>query len=446
MGETVRLATRGSMLALRQANTIRRVLERRNHTVEIRQVETTGDRLDDQLISQLGKTGAFVRALDEEVMAGTADLAVHSMKDVPTEMPEELVVAGVPDRAPAGDLLVRPAGAATEATGTDRRLPPGEANPVAALPTGARVGTSSLRRQAQLLAERPDLSVEPLRGNVDTRLQKLVAPGLQLAHERRLAAAGRLPGQGDDSEDAATEPSESDVEGAESGTERDDADAKGDGVEPVGADGLDAETFGDGSDTLDPDEAYDVDEDSFERSPSEWFEDLTELERSAMGRSVEPAYDAIVLAEAGLTRADLRDHPAVTVERLPRSTFVPAPGQGALAVTATAPAVIDAVRTALDHPPTRVTTTVERTVLATLGGGCVAPIGVHALLQGKRVSCRVRVSNRDGTTEVAETQELPVERHAAAAAEFAESLREQGAAELISQARRDQPDAAKRVD
>ncbi len=409
MSEPLRLATRGSTLALRQADAVRQALQRRNHTVTIQQVETTGDRLDDQLISQLGKTGAFVRAVDNAVLDGPADLAVHSMKDVPTEMPGELTVAGVPERAPAGDLLVRPAGAATEAVPTDRRMPPDEATPVDSLPMGARVGTSSLRRGAQLLAERPDLSIEPLRGNVDTRIQKLVAPGLQRAHERRLAAVDELPD------------------------------------EPDEAAGTNEAAGTDEADTANEADEFDVDEETFDQPPDAWFDQLTELERSAMERTVEPAYDAIVLAEAGLVRADLRDHPAVNVERLSRSTFVPAPGQGALAVTASDPAVIDAVAGAMDHPPTRVTTTVERTVLETLGGGCVAPIGVHALLQGKHVTCRVRVSDRTGEEEVVQTKELPVEQHTDAAVTFATTLREAGAAELIEAARREEPDAAKRA-
>ena len=400
MSDALRLATRGSALARRQAETVRRALQRRNHAVEVVTVETRGDKLDDRLITELGKTGAFVRAVDRRVMDGDCDLAVHSLKDVPTDVPAELVVAGVPERAPAGDLLVRPAGVAREADGRVRPIHEG-GNPVDALPTGATVGTSSLRRRAQLLAHRPDLSVEPLRGNVDTRIEKLVAPGLQRAHERRLAAAGELASMGDEEE------------------------------EEAGFAGADTDH---GSD------------EEFDRSPDEWFADLPELARSAIGRDVETAYDAIVLAEAGLSRADLCHHPTIAADRLPRETFVPAPGQGALAVTATDPDVVETIRSALDHPPTRITVTVERTVLGELGGGCVAPIGVHALLQGEYVSTRVRVSSREGDREVEATRDLPAERHAAAAREFAADLRERGAAELIEEARRDDPDAAKRVE
>src|SRR6056297_3567403 len=152
-GDTLRLATRGSDLALRQASTVRDSLASRRLTVELSEVETTGDQLTDELIHRLGKTGAFVRSLDEKVLAGELDAAVHSMKDMPTERPDRLVVAAVPERAAAEDVLVTPDGRSLDE-----------------LPDGATVGTSSLRRKAQLLAERDDLTVEPLRGNVDTRL------------------------------------------------------------------------------------------------------------------------------------------------------------------------------------------------------------------------------------------------------------------------------------
>jgi hydroxymethylbilane synthase len=366
----LRLATRGSDLALRQAASVRDALAERRHEVELVEVETRGDRLSDELIHRLGKTGAFVRALDERVLSGEADAAVHSMKDVPTEMPDELFVAGVPERAPPGDVLV------TRDGGSLRDLP-----------TGATVGTSSLRRTAQLLAARPDLDVQPLRGNVDTRLQKLLAPDLQREHERRVEA---------------------------------DRDEKGNAAE--------AEAEG-GTDDAD-----------YDRTPEEWFDDLAELERQALGRDVETEYDAIVLAEAGLRRTGLLDR--VEHERLPVSEFVPAAGQGALAVTAVAGEAADAVREAVDLPRTRVETTVERTILAELGAGCVAPIGIHAVLQGEYVHAVVRVLSRDGEETVEGTRDLPVERHAEAAVEFAADLRERGAADLIERARRETDEMA----
>ncbi len=351
MTETIRLATRGSDLALRQAQAVAQRLQNRRRDVELVEVSTTGDEVRDELIHRLGKTGAFVRSLDEKVIDGEVDAAVHSMKDMPTEFPEELVVAGVPERASPLDLLLTP----DEATLED-------------LPNGATVGTSSLRRKAQLLAERPDLDVQPLRGNVDTRVQKLLAPGLQAEHERRM--------------DAETEESDT----------------------------------------------------SYDRTAEEWFDDLTEFERQALGREVETRFDAIVLAEAGLERSDLLD--SVDHERLGAS-FVPAPGQGALAVTARDGEIAQTINHELDHPRTRVETTVERTILGTLGGGCVAPVGIHAVIQGEYVHAKVRVLSQDGTEEISATRDLPVETHPEAAREFAEGLAEEGAAELIERARRE---------
>ncbi|OYR49770.1 hydroxymethylbilane synthase [Halorubrum sp. Ea8] len=376
MTETLRLATRGSDLALRQAGTVRDALSSRRRDVELRRVETRGDQIPDELIHRLGKTGAFVRSLDEEVLGGDADLAVHSLKDVPTEGMDDMVVAGVPERAPSGDVLVHPDG-----VGIDD------------LPSGAVIGTGSLRRTAQLKAARPDLVVEPLRGNVDTRIEKLLAPGLQAEHERRLIASG---------EASAMTAEESGADDAEDGAE----DADGDDPE--------------------------IDEE-FDRTVEEWFDSLSDLERSAMERKVETEYDAVVLAEAGLRRSDLFHE--IPTTRLPREEFVPAAGQGAIAVTATDPDVIEDVRSAVDHPRTRVAVTVERTILGELNGGCVAPIGVSALVQGEHVHTRVRVLSTDGTEEVADTRDLPIRSHAKAAESFAADLAERGAADLIAAAR-----------
>jgi len=360
---SLRLATRGSDLALRQAATVQETLVDRRFEVELREVETRGDRITDELIHRLGRTGAFVRALDEEVLDGDADAAVHSMKDMPTDFPPDLVVAGVPERAAAADLLVTPDGA---------DLPD--------LPDGAVVGTSSLRRRAQLLAARPDLTVEPLRGNVDTRVEKLLAPGLQAEHERRLDAEA---GDGDESDD----------------------------------------------ETDDGDDAPD-----FDRSSTEWFDDLSEIERRALERDVDTEYDAVVLAEAGLRRSGLLHR--VGYERLDPTRFVPSPGQGAIAVTTRGDGdAAERVRDAVDHPRTRVETTVERTVLSELGGGCIAPIGVYATLQGPYVHVTARVLSGDGRREVRDTRDLPVDDHVDAAAAFAASLADRGAADLISEAR-----------
>ncbi|WP_049983130.1 hydroxymethylbilane synthase [Halorubrum sp. BV1] len=393
MTETLRLATRGSDLALEQAGTVRDALSSRRRDVEIRRVETRGDQIPDELIHRLGRTGAFVRAVDEAVLAGDADLAVHSLKDVPTEGMDDVVIAGVPERAPAGDVLVHPDGVGIED-----------------LPAGAVVGTGSLRRTAQLKAARPDVVVEPLRGNVDTRIEKLLAPRLQAEHERRLIASG----------EASALTTETGGDGA--------ADEGTPEADEPNWDALDDEA----GDEVDEADADDSDE-TFERTVEEWFDSLTELERSAMERKVETEYDAIVLAEAGLRRSELFHE--VKTTRLPREEFVPAAGQGAIAVTAADPDVIETVRSAIDHPRTRVAVTVERTILGELNGGCVAPIGVSALVQGEHVHTRVRVLSTDGTEEVADTRDLPIRSHAKAAESFAADLADRGAADLIAAAR-----------
>jgi len=364
-GDTVRIATRGSALARRQAAMIEAQLTRRRLSVELVEVETTGDQITDELIHRLGTTGAFVRSLDEKVLSGELDAAVHSMKDMPTEQPEELVIAGTPERGSAGDVLVTP---------DDRTL--------AELPEGATIGTSSLRRKAQLLAERPDLDIQPLRGNVDTRVQKLLAPPLQREHEARLDAAK--------------------------------------------ADGNEAEEH----------------ESEYDQTPEEWFDSLSELERQALGHEVETEYDAICLAEVGLERSSLLDR--VPHECLDPTTVVPAPAQGTIAVTALDGEFAERLHEVLDHPHTRIETTVERTILDDLGGGCVAPVGIHGRLQGEYVNTTVRVLAQDGSEQVRASRDIPVQRHAAAAREFARELAEQGAAELIEQARRDEPDEPKR--
>ncbi|WP_323674271.1 hydroxymethylbilane synthase [Halorubellus sp. PRR65] len=369
---TIRLATRGSDLARRQAATVAEALEDRRYEVELVEVSTEGDRVRDELIQDLGKTGAFVRSLDEQVLAGDVDAAVHSMKDMPTDSPDDLVVAGVPERAPPGDVLVTPDGSALDD-----------------LPDGATVGTSSLRRKAQLLSSRPDLDVVPLRGNVDTRVEKLLATSLQDEHERRTAAEAAERGDAGDVPD---------------GIELDDVD-------------LDAAAY------------------AFERTVEEWFDSLSEVRRRAMERDPDHELDAIVLAEAGLERIGLAHH--VETERLPLREFVPAAGQGALAVTSRDDDVGEAIHGVLDHARTRVETTAERSVLAGLNGGCIAPIGVYGVVQGAHVSVTAAVYDERGEETVVETRDLPVESHATAAREFAADLRERGAADLVAQARED---------
>ena len=151
----MRLGSRGSALARWQAHEIQRRLGERGHACTIEIVQTTGDRRTDVVLGAIGGKGLFTKEIEDGLLNGELDLAVHSLKDVPAELPEGLVLAAFPEREDARDALVAAPGM------TWMRLP-----------AGARVGTSSLRRQAQGLALRPDVNIVPLRGNVDTRLRR----------------------------------------------------------------------------------------------------------------------------------------------------------------------------------------------------------------------------------------------------------------------------------
>ncbi|HEX8374737.1 MAG TPA: hydroxymethylbilane synthase [Geminicoccaceae bacterium] len=156
----VRIASRGSELALWQTRAVEAAirLAAPGTGVEIRVIRTTGDHVQDLPLAKIGDKGLFTKELDAALLAGDADLAVHSLKDVPTRVPDGLEIVAVSRREDPRDVLL---------------LPPGRAGSLATLPPGARVGTSSLRRRAQLGALRPDLEVVDLRGNLNTRLAKL---------------------------------------------------------------------------------------------------------------------------------------------------------------------------------------------------------------------------------------------------------------------------------
>lgn len=172
MSERIIIGTRGSALARVQAVWVKDRLEARHPdlSVDLEIIRTQGDKILDVPLAQVGGKGLFVKEIEEALLDGRVDLAVHSMKDVPTELPEGLFIAATPEREDFRDALIT-----REIPGLDE------------LPQGARVGTSSLRRRAQLLRLRPDLDVLPLRGNVDTRLRKLEGEGLDAVV---LAAAG----------------------------------------------------------------------------------------------------------------------------------------------------------------------------------------------------------------------------------------------------------------
>lgn len=157
-GRTLVVGTRGSVLALAQTESVVARLRLLSPGTEfvIRRIKTTGDHIYDAALAKIGEKGLFTRELEKALLEGEIDLAVHSMKDLPTRLPPGLVVAAVPPREDPCDALVTRGG-----------------HKLAELPPGSVVGTSSLRRQAQLLACRPDLEVKTIRGNLDTRLRKL---------------------------------------------------------------------------------------------------------------------------------------------------------------------------------------------------------------------------------------------------------------------------------
>lgn len=190
------IATRGSRLALWQANWVRdRLLAARpDLEIELLILKTRGDIIQDVPLAKVGGKGLFVKEIEEALLGGQADLAVHSMKDMPMQLPAGLVLGVIPERAATADLLL-----------SERYRSLDE------LPAGSRVGTSSLRRQAQLLALRPDLQILSLRGNVDTRLGKLrdghfeaivmaeaglARLGLSARHQIRLGPGNFLPAAG----------------------------------------------------------------------------------------------------------------------------------------------------------------------------------------------------------------------------------------------------------
>jgi hydroxymethylbilane synthase len=290
---TVRIATRGSLLARWQAEWVAQELRKLGVEPQIVEVSTEGDRRDKQQIANLGSQGVFTKEIQHAVLDGRADLAVHSFKDLPTAQTPGMVIAAVPHRADPADALV-----ANIASSLDT------------LPVGARVGTSSVRRRAQLLRLRPDLRIVNIRGNVDTRLAK--------------------------------------------------------------------------------------------------------LDRGSV--------DALVLAAAGLVRLE---HQARIAQRFDPHVFVPAVGQGALAIECREDdsAVHDLVGS-LDHGPTRLATHLERSLLKRLRAGCLAPLGAFAECGTGKISFWAVVLSVDGRSR------LWFEGSAPAA--DAEKLAEKAAARLLA--------------
>src|SRR6202051_4376966 len=154
----LRIGSRGSQLALWPAHHISDLLRAQGHTVELEIIKTTGDKITDVALAKVGTKGMFTKEIEEALVENRVDLAVHSLKDLPTELASDFEIAAITTRENPRDVFCSVKFANIEA-----------------LPLRANVGTSSLRRQAQLMALRPDLQIHPLRGNVDTRLRKLEA-------------------------------------------------------------------------------------------------------------------------------------------------------------------------------------------------------------------------------------------------------------------------------
>ena len=182
----VRIGARASPLARAQAEEVRTLLAEAHPelaepgAIAVEAIKTTGDRVGERPLADIGGKGLFTKEIEEALLAGVIDIAVHSMKDVPTWLPEGLVIACLPAREDPRDVLVANGAAA-----------------IAELPVGTVVGTASLRRKAQLLMARRDLEVVPLRGNVQTRLRKLAAGKvgatlLALAGLKRLGLDGKV--------------------------------------------------------------------------------------------------------------------------------------------------------------------------------------------------------------------------------------------------------------
>ena len=172
MDKTIKIGTRGSKLALWQANWVKSSLELKHPflSIELEIIKTKGDKILDVPLAKVGGKGLFVKEIEEALIDGRIDLAVHSMKDMPGDIPDGLCIGAIPEREIPQDVLISR-----------------HKKPLLELAPGAKIGTSSLRRKSQLLHTRPDLIVLPLRGNLDTRLNKLETENLDAIV---LAAAG----------------------------------------------------------------------------------------------------------------------------------------------------------------------------------------------------------------------------------------------------------------
>jgi hydroxymethylbilane synthase len=333
VGRSLILGSRASALALAQTRLVVTALEALHPGVvfEIRCITTRGDQVLDRALSKVGGKGLFVKEIEEALLERDIDLAVHSLKDLPSEQPAGLLIAAVPERADPRDALVTRDG-----------------SKLADLPPGARVGTSSLRRAAQLRALRPDPSGSPSWRLGRRRLARAIGAGLGGG----LAPAGQ------------------------------------------GASGRSLEIL---------DIRGNVD---------------TRLRKLDQGQ-----YDAIVLAAAGLARLGLLDRVAQFFDP---EVFLPAPGQGALAIEVRADdAATQALVAPLDHIPTRLAVEAERAFLRRLGAGCQVPVAAYARLDGANLTLYGMLADQDGANVVYDKVQGPASQAVALGNRLADDLMKQ---------------------
>lgn len=300
--KAIKVGTRGSRLAVAQTEIALAALRRASPGArfEVVTISTRGD-VDRRPLFTMDEKGIFEKEVNEAVKKGEVDFAVHSLKDVPSDLSEELAVACIPRRARPNDVLVNDKGWKL------KELPP-----------GAVVGTSSLRRAVQLMRARPDLKVRPIRGNVETRVKKVIAG----------------------------------------------------------------------------------------------------------------EYDAIVLAEAGLSRIGMKD---VIVERFGVREFVPAPGQGAIAIVCRRDdrKTMSMLRR-IEDPKSRAEISAERALIEKVEGGCRFPLGAVAVTSGDEITMYASVFSADGSKSISVKKTGSAAKPEKLGAKVADILLEQGAAELAA--------------
>jgi hydroxymethylbilane synthase len=304
----IRIATRASKLAMTQSGHVRDMIKNICPDAEISfvQVSTQGDRDKSDFLYKTESVGVFTSEVENALLHNEADVAVHSLKDLPTQIQEGLIVAAIPTRQQTADVLV-------------------SARPIKSLddlPQGATVGTSSLRRIAQLKHLRPDLDCQPLRGNVETRVGK--------------ALTGEM--------------------------------------------------------------------------------------------------DAIVIAQAGLNRMEMADNISVVLDP---QEFIPAPGQGALGIqTRAGDTELIQLLASLDNPDARITTDVERKILAELHGGCSIPLGVYSTVNDDNIKIIAVISDVNGVKYIRTEETCKITDIDTAAKKIAEHLLSEGGKEILSESRK----------